>query len=103
MHAPLVRRMRHVSLIEGVSFLLLLGIAMPLKYLAGQPLAVKIVGWAHGVLFVLLIVLVAQVRSHLRWPLKRSVLVTVAALLPFGPFLLDGRMKEWEEEARSAG
>ena len=92
MHAPLVRRMRHVSLIEGVSFLVLLGIAMPLKYLADQPMAVKIVGWIHGVLFVVLIVLVAQVRSHLKWPLKRSVMVTAAALLPFGPFVIDPKL-----------
>ena len=46
-------RFRLISFIEGISFLILVFIAMPLKYLAGIPLAVKIVGMAHGVLFIL--------------------------------------------------
>ena len=53
-----IGRLRFVGLLEGVSLLVLLGIAMPLKYLANQPDAVKLVGWAHGVLFVLFVVLV---------------------------------------------
>lgn len=46
-----IRILRIVALIEGVSFLVLLGIGMPLKYLADIPAAVRITGWAHGVLF----------------------------------------------------
>ena len=50
-----LERLRLVAKIEGVSFLILLGVAMPLKYAAGLPIAVKIVGWAHGVLFILFV------------------------------------------------
>jgi integral membrane protein len=93
-----VSTLRTTALIEGASFLLLLGIAMPLKYLAGLPMAVKVVGWIHGVLFVVLCVSLLQTTIAGRWPMARAALVFVAALLPFGPFLLDGRMKQYERE-----
>jgi len=88
--------LRRAGQIEAVSFLLLLGVAMPLKYLAGQPLAVKIVGWAHGVLFVIFGMALLHVWITARWPFGRVVAVFIAALLPFGPFVVDRRMREWE-------
>jgi len=91
--------LRRIALLEGVSFLLLLGIAMPLKYFAGMPVAVKVVGWAHGLLFVLLCWALLQTLLAAGWSLKRGAVVFVAALLPCGPFLLDARMREWEKEA----
>jgi integral membrane protein len=91
--------LRRIALMEGVSFLLLLGIAMPLKYFAGMPMAVKVVGWAHGILFAALCLALLQVLMQTNWPLKRAVLVFVAALLPFGPFVLDRKMIAWEGEA----
>jgi integral membrane protein len=93
---PLLRRL---ALIEGVSFLLLLGIAMPLKYLAGMPLAVKVVGWAHGILFVAFCFALLQTMLAMGWSFTRSAAVFVASLLPFGPFVLDRHMKEWEKES----
>lgn len=88
--------LRRTALLEGASFLVLLFIAMPLKYLAGQPLAVKITGMAHGVLFLLFCA--ALLRAHLagRWPAGRGLVVFLSSLIPFGPFLLDRRMKAWE-------
>ncbi|HRJ73190.1 MAG TPA: DUF3817 domain-containing protein [Terrimicrobiaceae bacterium] len=91
-----VHRLRLLALTEGVSFLLLLGVAMPLKYLAGVPAAVKIVGWAHGLLFAALCLLLLRVTLEERWPLGRAVMVFVAALLPFGPFVIDRRLKHYE-------
>jgi integral membrane protein len=91
--------LRRVGRTEAVSFLLLLGIAMPLKYLAGQPLAVKIVGWAHGVLFVIFGLALLRVWITARWPFLRVVAVFIAALLPFGPFVIDRRMRAWELES----
>jgi integral membrane protein len=91
-----VHTLRILALTEGISFLVLLFIAMPLKYLAGLPLAVKWVGWAHGVLFVLFALMLAYVFFKDRWPFWRGVLVFVAALLPFGPFLIDKKLKDWE-------
>jgi integral membrane protein len=94
----LVKWLRITALVEGTSFLLLVGVAMPLKYFAGMPLAVKYTGWAHGVLFVGLCLLLLQVMLAARWSLGRGALVFVAALVPFGPFLLDKHMRRWELE-----
>lgn len=85
-----------MALIEGVSFLLLLGIAMPLKYLAGQPAAVKIVGWAHGILFVLFCLALAEVFFRERWTVWKAGAVFASALVPFGPFVVDRRFKAFD-------
>lgn len=98
MQTPL-GRLRLIGLIEGISYLLLLGIAMPLKYLAGIPEVVKVVGWAHGVLFVLYILAVLHVWVVRRWSLGRAVLAFAASLLPFGTFLFD---KSLRREAQTA-
>jgi integral membrane protein len=92
----LMRFLRAVSLSEGVSYLLLLLVAMPLKYVWGNPLAVKYVGWAHGVLFMLLgaLVLLAMLRAAL--PFKTACLVGVASLLPAGPFFMDRLLRRHE-------
>ena len=88
-----LRRLRIVSLLEGVSYLLLLAVAMPLKYLADRPAAVHYLGWAHGVLFMLLVGLL--VVAWRRVPLSNVLAlgVLVAALLPFGPFFADARLR----------
>jgi integral membrane protein len=87
-----LERLRWVAKIEGVSFLVLLGIAMPLKYAAGLPMAVKLVGWAHGVLFVLFLISLGYAWRKAKLPLGLSALVFISALLPFGPFVIDGRL-----------
>lgn len=87
-----------MALTEGVSFLVLLGVAMPLKYVWGIPVAVKVVGWIHGLLFVIFCVALLRTMIIARWSLVRSVGVFVAALLPLGPFLIDGRMLLYEAE-----
>ncbi len=82
-----------VGMIEAVSFLLLLGVAMPLKYFAGIPLAVKVAGWLHGLLFMAFCVFLLVAHGERRWPMRWTALVLVAALLPFGPFVIDRRLK----------
>jgi integral membrane protein len=86
-------RLRLVGWLEGLSYLVLLGIAMPLKYLAGIPEAVKVVGWAHGVLFILFIAAVAEVTLKTRWPWQRAFGAFIASLVPFGTFVLDTRLR----------
>jgi integral membrane protein len=88
-----IGRLRAIGLLEGASFLVLLFIAMPLKYFAGMPLAVKIVGWAHGLLFMGYLLVLSHTASALRWPLMRVGGAFIAALLPFGPFVLDARLR----------
>ena len=87
-----ISRLRRIGYAEGISFLVLLGVAMPLKYLAGVPMAVKVVGWAHGLLFISLLVALAQAKQRARWSVGYSALVVIAALLPFGPFVIDRRL-----------
>ncbi|MEN9962925.1 MAG: hypothetical protein RL582_20 [Bacteroidota bacterium] len=85
---------RIVALAEGISFLILLGIAMPLKYAFDFPKAVQIVGMLHGVLFVSFILLAwaamaAMEKSYL-WLLKAFAL----SIIPFGTFVLDRDLKK---------
>ena len=91
--SPEVRRFRWVSLIEGVSYLVLVAIAMPLKYAAGMPGAVRVVGMAHGVLFVAFVLALAAAARRERWSLKQCAVAMVAALLPFGAFWLERRLR----------
>lgn len=83
---------RIVGLLEGLSFLILLGIAMPLKYFADLPLAVRYVGAAHGALFVAYILAARILAYQKRWTLARLALVVVAATVPFGTFVFDRRV-----------
>ncbi len=86
-------RFRAIALLEGLSFIVLLFIAMPLKYLGGMPMAVKLVGWAHGLLFVLFILSLAETAAALRWSMSRVVGAFAASLLPFGTFVLDAKLR----------
>lgn len=85
-------RLRLVGLLEGASFLLLLLVAMPLKYYADQPLAVRYVGMAHGVLFLLYLLAIVPVALDHRWNAKTTALAVLASLLPAGPFLFDAKV-----------
>jgi integral membrane protein len=84
-------RLRIVAFLEGISYLVLLGIAMPLKYLAGIPQAVRVVGMAHGVLFVLFVLLLIQVAVERSWSTKKSLLSFLSSLVPFGTFYADAK------------
>lgn len=77
---------------EGVSFLVLLGVAMPLKYFAGMPQAVRVVGMAHGVLFMLYVLAAIQAAVEYNWPWKKTALVLIASVLPAGPFVVDAKL-----------
>jgi integral membrane protein len=91
---PSVRRLLLVGLAEGASFLFLLGVAMPLKYAAGQPLFVKYGGWAHGLLFILFLMAIFQAWAERAISFKQAALAFAASLLPFGPFVLDRQLKK---------
>lgn len=90
---------RVVSLAEGMSFLVLLGIAMPLKYLAHSPQAVQIVGAIHGGLFVLYVLACFRVAVSEKWSAGRVAEALVSSLYPFGPFIFDRKLQR-EASAR---
>lgn len=87
---------RKIAIAEGISYLLLLFIAMPLKYWANIPMAVKYTGWAHGLLFVLYAVCLIMVWQEKKWSFGKATLIFLASLLPFAPFVVDRRLKEEE-------
>jgi integral membrane protein len=88
----LLRKFRRVAIPEGISFLVLLGLAMPLKYGLGIEWPVKVVGWAHGVLFIAYCYYVLRCWIAYRWSVRFAALAFVASLLPFGPFVIDRRL-----------
>lgn len=96
------RWVRTVGIVEGISWLVLLFVAMPLKYGFGFPLAVRVVGSAHGALFVAFCAVLAF--AHLRngWPWLRSFRWFVAALLPFGFFFVDRELVRIAQPASPA-
>lgn len=97
-----VRILRVVGAAEAVSYLLLLGVAMPLKYLAGQPEAVRVIGALHGGLFVLFVGVAIWCAVLRRWPLELTAQILASSLYPFGPFLYEGRLRREEAESRDS-
>lgn len=95
-----IGRLRVVGFIEGSSYLLLLGIAMPLKYIAGIPEAVKIIGWVHGLFFIFFLAAALQVHLIVRWPFLRVLGVLAASVIPFGTFILDKYLRREEQKLR---
>jgi integral membrane protein len=88
-----LRRFRWVAFLEGLSFVLLLFFAMPLKYWAGLPLAVRIVGGVHGLLFVAFVWTLFEVAIERGWPARRWGAALLSSLLPFGTFVFDRSLK----------
>lgn len=84
--------LRIIGLLEGISYLLLLGIAMPLKYMAQMPEFIYPTGLAHGLLFTLYVIFVLIVSWQLKWKLVTIFWALLASLLPFGTFIADKKI-----------
>ena len=93
---------RRIAFWEGLSYLLLIFVAMPLKYLADQPQAVKVVGMVHGVLFVGYVALLLAVAFACKLPWKRVAWSFGASLVPFGTFYQDPWLKSLESQTAEA-
>jgi integral membrane protein len=78
-----------ISSLEAISFLVLLGIAMPLKYVWELPQMVQVVGMAHGVLFLLYIAFAVYVSQLLNWSVKKLFIAVLCSVIPFGPFYVE--------------
>ncbi len=85
---------RMIAILEGISFLVLLLIAMPLKYMADIPQAVSVVGALHGVLFVMYAVWLAVVKFKYDWSIVKASIAFIASFIPFGTFVLDRKLKQ---------
>lgn len=95
----LLHSFRIIAIAEGISFLVLLCIAMPLKYLMDMPMAVKFVGYLHGFLFIAFVLFAGLVKMNLAKGFLWFVKAFIASLLPFGTFVLDRQLKKEELRA----
>ena len=80
---------RVIALLEGLSYILLLGIATPLKYFSNDPQYVKMLGMPHGILFIAYIALAIVMKSDFKWNSKQFGIVLLASIIPFGTFYID--------------
>lgn len=85
-------RLRILSLIEGLSLVLLVFLAMPMKYLFDSPALVRVMGMAHGVLFLGLAFMTIMVGIELGWKFKRMATIMIASVIPFGCFYVENRV-----------
>ena len=93
--------LRKAGIAEGISFLVLIGIAMPLKYLMHQPMAVKIFGWIHGILFVAFLFLAWEYKTDKNKSFKWFATAFLAAIIPTGTFFFDKKLKKEERISSS--
>lgn len=80
---------RIVALLEGLSYILLLFIATPIKYLADDPQYVKLLGMPHGILFIAYIAMAFMLKPDYAWNTRQFITVLVASIIPFGTFYID--------------
>lgn len=77
------------ALLEGISLLLLLFFAMPMKYIYEEPIFVKTIGMAHGLLFIAYILLAIMLKIEEKWGLKKLGVICIASIIPFGTFYIE--------------
>ncbi len=80
---------RITSYLEGISYLLLLALGVPLKYLAGNDSFVKALGMPHGILFMVYVCLATIIKQKMNWDTKTMIIVLIASVIPFGTFYVD--------------
>lgn len=95
-----LRFLRSIVFLEGVSYLVLVFVAMPLKYFAGIPIAVRVTGGLHGFLFVSFLLALFQTKLEQRWPAREALLLLGASLIPGSLFWLDRRIRTLSRDAR---
>lgn len=101
-NSAVIRDLRWIGILEGISFVVLLLFAMPMKYMYGNPMPVKYTGWAHGVLFMAYVFAVLRTAYTVKWNYKRIVLFLAASLLPLATFILDSNLRR-EQKSYSGG
>ena len=85
----MIKFFKIVALLEGISLLLLLFFAMPMKYMLEQPIYVKVIGMAHGILFIAYIVLAIMNKIEEHWDKKKFIIICLASIIPFGTFYVE--------------
>ncbi|HPG10610.1 MAG TPA: DUF3817 domain-containing protein [Chitinophagaceae bacterium] len=91
---------RKIAIAEGISFIVLLFIAMPLKYFASLPIAVTVAGGIHGLLFIAYVILAREVKTEYKKDFNWLVKAGLASVIPFGTFYMDKQWKKEESETK---
>ena len=85
----MIKAFQIISILEGVSLLLILFVSMPLKYIFDMPETNQVIGMAHGILFLVYVVMAILVKSELNWNFKILLIVLACSIIPFGTFWMD--------------
>lgn len=85
----MIKFFKIIALLEGVSLLALLFFAMPMKYIFNNPVFVKHIGMAHGLLFLLYIALAFLLKMEEKWDSKKFAIICIASIVPFGTFYIE--------------
>lgn len=85
----MIKTFRIVAFLEGVSYILLLFIATPIKYFMEDPTYVKMLGMPHGMLFIAYVILALVIRAEQSWDKRKTFIVLLASIIPFGTFYVD--------------
>jgi integral membrane protein len=85
----MIKLFRIISYLEGISYLLLLFIAVPLKYFGDNDILVKTLGMPHGLLFLSYVLLAFFIKPSFKWNNKDFIIILIASVIPFGTFYMD--------------
>jgi integral membrane protein len=85
----MIKIFKIIAFLEGISLLLLLFFAMPMKYIYEQPIFVKTIGMAHGLLFIAYILLAIMLKIEDKWEIKKFSIICIASIIPFGTFYIE--------------
>ncbi|MFC5045378.1 DUF3817 domain-containing protein [Aquimarina hainanensis] len=85
----MLKAFKIISYLEGISFLLILFVTMPLKYLFDSPQPNQVIGMAHGLLFLLYVVFAIMMKEERKWNGKTLFIVLICSIIPFGTFWMD--------------
>jgi len=93
----MIKSFKIISYLEGISYLLILFVTMPLKYIFASPQPNQVVGMAHGFLFILYIAVAFLVKTKLNWNFKTLIIVLLCSIIPFGTFWMDKKYLRQEK------
>ena len=93
----MIKTFRIISYLEGISYILLLFIAVPIKYYGNDPSFVKLLGMPHGLLFVAYVILSLVSSKKYRWNSKKTLVVLISSVIPFGTFYVDYKYLKTDE------
>ncbi|MGB0886246.1 MAG: DUF3817 domain-containing protein [Chitinophagales bacterium] len=85
----MLKTFKIIALLEGISYIIMMLVGMPLKYLGNNDILIKTLGMPHGLLFVAYVILAFLIQNQMKWSTKDLAIVLICSLIPFGTFWMD--------------